>query len=108
MTQVVAAPPPPPPPPPPVEAIVEVPVDPIAVLATSFTAITTALEAHKSQDGAVETAKEAETRASEALTAAKDRTVTAKSVAASGVTGVMAALDSADTALGSVRDMFTA
>ena len=60
MTQVVAA-----------EAP-EVPVDPIAVLATSFTAITTALESYKAQDGAVETAKEAETRASEALTAAKD------------------------------------
>ena len=87
---------------------VEVAVDPIAVLATSFTAITTALESYKAQDGAVETAKEAETRANEALTAAKDRTVTAKTVAASGVSGVLASLDSADTALASVRDMFTA
>ena len=83
-------------------------VDPIAVLATSFTAITTALEAYKAQDGAVETAREAETRANEALTAAKDRTVSAKSVAASGVTGVLASLDSADTALAAVRDIFTA
>ena len=83
-------------------------VDPIAVLATSFTAITTALEAHQSQDGAVETAKEAETRATEALSVAKDRTVSAKSVASDGVTGVLASLDKADTALESVRDMFTA
>ena len=85
----------------------EVVVDPIAVLATSFTSITTALEAHKSQDGAVESAKESEARALEALTTAKDRTVSAKTVATSGVKGVLSALDSADTALESVRSMFT-
>ena len=90
------------------QVVEEVPVDPIAVLATSFTAITTALEAHKAQDGAVETAKEAETRASEALTAAKDRSVAAKTSASVGAAGVLASLDSADTALESVRDMFTA
>ena len=92
MTQVVAA---------------EAP-DAIATLATAFTSITTSLEAYKAQDGAVETAKEAETRASEALTTAKERTVSAKNVAAAGGAGVLAALDSADTALAAVRDMFTA
>ena len=86
----------------------EVVPDPIQTLATAFTAITTALEAHKAQDGAVETAKEAETRANQALTVAKERTVSAKTVAASGVSGVMASLDGADTALASVREMFTA
>ena len=83
-------------------------VSPIATLTTAFTAITTALEAHKSQDGAVESARESEARALEALTTAKDRTVSAKSVATSGVTGVLAALDSADAAIESVRGEFTA
>ena len=83
-------------------------VDPISLLATAFTAITTALESYKTNDGAVASAKESETRAAEALTAAKDRTVTAKSVALSGVQGVIVSLDNADAALQKVRAAFTA
>ena len=90
---------------PPVEAQA---VDPVAALATAFTAITDAIEAHKTNGSALTSAQESETRAVEAVNAAKVRTTSAKANAALQASAVTDAIDVATEALSAVRVQFVA
>ena len=83
-------------------------VDPVASLSTAFTAITEAIEAHKTNGSALSSAQESELRAVEAVNVAKSRTADAKSNAAAQASAVTDAIDAATEALGVVRVQFAA
>ena len=83
-------------------------VDPVTALATAFTAITDAIEAHKTNGSALSSAQESEQRAVEAVNVAKARTTSAKSNAALQASAVTDAIDVATEALSTVRVQFAA
>ena len=90
------------------QVAVAVEASPISLLAAAFTSITDALEAHQTHVGTVASAKESETRASEALTLAMDRSTDVKATAATGKAAVVDALDTLTTVATDVRSQFTA
>ena len=89
--------------------VVEQPqADPVAALAGAFTAITDAIETHKTNGSALSSAQEAEERAIVAVTGAKARTLSVKASAALQASAVTDAIDAATSALGVVRAQFAA
>ena len=83
-------------------------VDPVAALAAAFTAITDAIEAHKTNGSTLSSAQDSEARAVEAVNVAKARTTTAKESAVLQASAVTDAIDVATEALSAVRVQFAA
>ena len=81
--------------------------DPISQLTASFAEITTALEAHKTNQGSLASAKEAETRATEALTLATSRSANVKGESAASSATIVDTIDRAMESLSTVRALYS-
>ena len=81
-------------------------VDPILQLTASFADITVALEAHKTNKGSLVSAKEAETRAADALLLATSRSAAVKTESTASASSIVEAIDSATESLSVVRAVY--
>ena len=81
-------------------------VDPVATLTSSVNHLTDALEAHKTNKGALVSTQEAEGRAEEALATAKSRTSVALSNSVVKKDSVVIAIDDVKANLNALRDLF--
>ena len=83
------------------------PTDPITQLSAAFSRITEALESHKTHQGSLTSAKEAQLRASEAFTAAETKTADVQATVTTEKESVVEAIDLATTSLSAVKALYT-